>query len=176
MKGFGYSREKKLIAKAIETRNLEEVAKIMVEISQRLSARQRVALVLEVISTRAADDRFWLYGSLVTKNTWEDMLPEIFRCLYDFFYERGLKQGRDFGKNLDAVWVSRSSSEAILPELPDSLREAFQKFINGGWLSIEDAPPVEAIEKDLGMHFIENLVRLMEQRMPTLTDGQAATY
>lgn len=176
MKGFGYSREKRLIAKAIETRNREEGTKMMAEIWQRLSARQVAELVFEVLSTRSAGDKVWAYGSLLPKDTWEDMFPEIMASLYDFFSERGLKGGRDFGKSPEGVWVSRASSEAMLPELPDNLPEVFEAFMKGSLLSIWDGSPVEALEQQLGVPFADNLVRRIEQRLPTLTDGQAATY
>lgn len=176
MKGFGYSREKRLILKAIETRNREEGTKIMAEIWQRLSARQVADLVFEVLLTRAASDRVWAYGSLLPKGIWEDMFPEIMTSLYDFFSERGLKGGRDFGKSPEGVWVSRASSEAMLPELPDNLREVFEAFMKGSLLSIWDGSPVEALEQELGVPFADNLVRRIEQRLPTLTDGEAATY
>jgi hypothetical protein len=176
MKGFGYSREKKLIAKAIETRNREEGTKMMAEIWQRLSARQVAELVFEVLLTRSAGDKVWAYGSLLSKDTWEDMFTEIMTSLYDFFSERGLKGGRDFGKSPEGVWVSRASSEAMLPELPDNLREVFEAFMKGSLLSIWDGSPVEALEQQLGVPFADNLVRRIEQRLPTLTDGEAATY
>ncbi|WP_017715205.1 hypothetical protein [Kamptonema formosum] len=178
MKGFGYSREKQLIAKAIETRNREVVTKIVPEIRQRLSDRQIAGLFFEVASTLPAGDRLWVLGSLLPKDTWADSLPEILTGLYDFFSERGLKAGRDFGKNPEGegVWVNRAASEPMLAELPDSLREVFEALMKGNLLLIQDESPVEALEKELGVPFAENLVRRIEQRLPTLTDGQAATY
>ncbi|MBW4491522.1 MAG: hypothetical protein KME26_00120 [Oscillatoria princeps RMCB-10] len=176
MKGFGYSREKKLIAKAIETRNRAEMAKMIAEIRQNLSAIKRADLLFEVLLTQPAGDRLWVYGSLLPKDRWQDMFPEVLRCLYEFLTERGLQPGKDFGKHLQSVWVSRAVSSAMLPELPDNLREAFEKFIEGGFVSIQDAPPGEALEKQLGVPFMENLVQRMKLRLPTLTDGEAATY
>ncbi len=176
MKGFGYSREKKLIAKAIATRNRAEVAKMRAEIRPNLSAIQRADLLLEVLLTQPAGDRVWVYGSVLPKDRWQDIFPEVFRCLYEFFLERGLQPGKDFGNTLQSVWVSRAASSAMLPELPDNLREAFEKFIKGGFISIQDAPPMEVLEKQLGVPFMENLQQRMKLRLPTLTDGEAATY
>lgn len=176
MKGFGYSREKKLIAKAIATRNRAEVAKMIAEIRPNLSAIQRADLLLEVLLTQPAGDRVWVYGSVLPKDRWQDIFPEVFRCLYEFFIERGLQPGKDFGNTLQSVWVSRAASSAMLPELPDNLREAFEKFIKGGFISIQDVPPMEVLEKQLGVPFMENLQQRMKLRLPTLTDGEAATY
>lgn len=176
MKGFGYSREKNLIAKAIQTHNIALVDKQLSEFEKRLPAKQMASLLFEVIETLPADDKTWAYANLLPQEALQEMYQEAITLLYKILIESGFEAGRDFSTSEQGLKMSRQASEALLKELPADFQANFDEMVTSGVIVIQDESPIDVLEAQLGVPFVENLLQRIERRLPDLTDSEACTY
>lgn len=176
MKGFGGSREKSSIARAIATHNRAEVEKAMEPFAQRLSAREMASFLFEIVETLPPEDMAWAYANLVPEEAVEEIQQEAVATIYQLLMELGFELGRDFSATEQGVRMSRAASEALLLELPEEFRNTLDELVRSGAIAIEEESPIDRLEQQLGVPFVENLLQRIEQRLPTLTNRQAATY
>ncbi|MBD1938225.1 hypothetical protein [Microcoleus sp. FACHB-68] len=176
MKGFGYSREKSLIAKAIKTHDVAVVDKQISEFEQRISAKQMASLLFEVIETLPAEDKIWAYSNLLPQEALQEMYQEAVTLLYKLLIEHGFEAGRDFSTSEQGLKMSRQASETLLKELPADFQANFDDMVTSGVIVIQDESPIDVLEAQLGVPFVENLLQRIERRLPDLTDSEACTY
>lgn len=176
MKGFGYSREKSLIAKAIKTHSVAAVDKQIAQFERSISAKQMASLLFEVIETLPADDISWAYANLLPQESVQEMQQEAVTLLYKLLTERGFEPGRDFSTSDRGIRMSLPASEALLEDLPPEFRGNFDALLESGVIVIQEVSPIDELEKQLGVPFVENLLQRIEHRLPNLTDGEACSY
>ncbi|MBW4680456.1 MAG: hypothetical protein KME19_10100 [Microcoleus vaginatus WJT46-NPBG5] len=176
MKGFGYSREKNLIAKAIKTHNMAVVDKQLTEFEKIMPAKQMASLLFEVIEALPADDKIWAYANLLPKDALQEMYQEAITLLYKILIENGFEAGRDFSTSEQGLKMSRQASETLLKQLPADFQANFEEMLRSGVIVIQDESPIDVLEAQLGVPFVENLLQRIERRLPDLTDSEACTY
>jgi hypothetical protein len=172
MKGFGFSQEKRSLAQVIKKRNLKEAEKLLARLAQKISDEQLFNLLMETISELPIDDATWASEHLIPDEMYENISEQVSMMLYQSLVEKGFRPGRDFRVTAEGLVLSTAAHAAILPDVPPEYREIFSSEM----VTIQTEFPIEPLEAELGVPFVDNLIQRVGQRLPQLDDRQASMY
>ncbi len=176
MKDSEYSLEKDLLKQAILHRSVSEVEQITNKLGDHLSAQEIGSLLFELIKTLPAVDMAWCYANLLPPEAWEEMQQEALGTLCEILLEKGMRPGRDFSTRVDGINLSLAAKASLLEDIPEDSLSMFEDLIATGAIIVQDKSSIQLLEERLGMPFIDNLLQRIEQRLPSLSDQEAATY
>lgn len=176
MAEFIYNQEKILLTQAVKNHNIDEIKQIADRLAKKISTEQIGSLLFEVIETLPPDDAAWAYTNLLPEEAWEEMQQNALVSFYEILLEKGFESGRDFSVTPDGVKLSLEANEALLRDIPLEYRKMYNDLLQIGAIAIETESPILLLESRLGVPFVNNILELIAQRFPTLSDGEAATY
>lgn len=173
-KGFGFQREKRLLAKAAESRDADQFQAIFDKLRTQYGAERVTDWLMEILSTVSPDSMAWAYIQLLGEAGYKEMGRNALEGMCQGLIAEGFKPGKDFSIiSSGELAISTEAQEAILAYIPEESRKyAFSDCFK--YHRIED--PVQTLESHLGVPFIPNLLNCIEARIPNLSDVQATNY
>ncbi len=174
MTGFGFEKEKRLLAKVITNKNSKAYEELIKKLCLRLGADRTMDLVMnEVLPKLPPKDFEWCYKTMLGQKGYERMNQEMMKTISQMLIDKGYKPGQDFSIHPEGgVILSNNASEALLEDVPEEfradVREGMQRQIIPSALDI--------LEEHLGVPFLDRLLQRVSDRLRTYTDSEAAAY
>lgn len=166
------NREKQALAKAIQARNLKQVNQVMAQLENRLSGEELLGFLMQILSNMPPDDVDWATENIISEDLFEVLDEQMMMMFYEMLTSKGFRPGREFSLTEAGFRLSKAAYDAVIPEIPAEFREAFSSEM----VKIQTESPIDTLEQQLGVPFIDNLIGRVEKRLPTLNDRQAAMY
>lgn len=175
MKGFGFNREKQMLVKALSTKSMEKLKKVVAKLEGKMSAEQIATLVMEAIEDLPSEEKKWAYMNFMPEEATELIHQEFMSLCYRVLSEKGFEPGRDFWEEGIALVLKPATFEALCEEMPNWESE-WNQLKEEGMVMLSETSPLETLEADLGVPFGENIVKLIEERLSQLSDNRALFY
>jgi hypothetical protein len=172
MKGFGFNPEKQALVAAIQGRNLKQAEKALAQIEKRLSSEEALGVVMQILSALPQADVDWATENLISDQMYDTLDEQVSMMFYDMLTAKSFRAGREFSFGENGFILSQAAYDAILPEVPEAYRDVFSTEM----VTIQAESPIDQLEQQLGVPFIDNLIERIEQRMPSLSDREASMY
>ncbi len=133
-KGFGFTREIRLIAKVIQTRDFEQVHRVMDKLVQQYSPLQFNEWLSEALKTLPKEYGAWFYQNLLGPEQYRQMQDLAAEGMMQLLIEYGFIPGQDFCSNPNGgIILTQGASERILADIPEMDRDSFDAaFITVG--------------------------------------------
>lgn len=167
-----FAQEKQAIAQAIQQRNVQQAEQLLSGLEQRTSTPEVTGLLIEVLSSLSPEDVAWVTENLIPEDVYAEIDEQVMMMLYQMLVQKGFQPGRDFSISAGGIVLSPAAHDAILPDIPPDYRDVFSSEI----VTIQTESPVQILEQELGIPFVDNLLNRIDQRLPTLRDLEAAMY
>jgi hypothetical protein len=133
-KGFGFTREIRLIAKVIQTYDFEKVRHLMDTLVKQYSPLQFNEWLSEALKTLPKEYEVWFYQNLLGLDHYRQMQDLAAEGMKQLLVEYDFIPGQDFCSNPNGgIILSQGASERILAEMPEMNRDSFDAaFITVG--------------------------------------------
>lgn len=173
-KGFGFQREKRLLAKVVERRDAAEYEALREKLLIQYGAERVADWVMEALASVTPDAMVWAYKQMLGDAGYKRMAQEATEAMHMLLIEKGFQPGKDFssGSKKGELVISIEAYEAILADIPEELRSIARAECSKS----ETLDPVQALESHLGVPFVQNLLNRLDARMSNLSDVQATNY
>lgn len=174
MAGFGFHKEKRLLAKVISSQNSQTYQDLIGKLCLRLGKDRAVDLLIkEVLPTLPPTDFEWCYKTMLGQKRYERMTQEAMNTLHQILIDKGYIPGKDFSIHPQGgILLSENASEALLANVP----EEFRADVRADLKTTTFPSALETLEQHLGVPFLERLLQRVNERLPTYTDSQAGAY
>lgn len=174
MKGFGFQKEKRLLAKIINSQNSKAYQEFIEKLCLRLGAERTTNLVVnEVLPTLPPEDFEWCYKTMLGQTGYERMKQEMLKAFCQMLVEKGYTPGKDFSVYPQrGIIVSDNTYEELLADVSEDFRDNIRSKLE----TIIMPSALDALEKHLGVPFLERLLQRVSDRLTTYTDSEAAAY
>lgn len=174
MPGFGFEKEKRLLAKVISSKNSKAYEELIKKLCLRLGEdRARHLVMNEVLPKLPPKDFEWCYKTMLGQKGYERMTQESINTISQMLIDKGYTPGKDFSIHPQGgVILSKNASEALLADVP----EEFRSEVCADLKSTAIPSALETLEKHLGVPFLERLLQRVSDRLPAYSDSQAAAY
>ncbi len=174
MAGFGFQKEKRLLAKVISSQNPKAYQELIGKLCLRLGTDRAIDLVMEeVLPTLPPTDFEWCYKTMLGQKGYERMKQEMMKTIYQMLIDKGYTPGKDFSIHPQGgIILSDNASEALLADVP----EEFRADVRTNLKTTTIPSALETLEQHLGVPFLERLLQRVSDRLPTYTDSEAAAY
>lgn len=175
MKGFGMESSKQQIMKAIkmqdEKKLLEQVDKLLYKYGREKTKEWFVNEILPIIEPKSVA---WALETIGGEEHYEKVREKVAEAMVQILEEKGFELGKDFSRHEeDGFYLTEECSEALLEIVPEEDREEVRKEVLGKE-RVVDAQV--ALEKHLGVPFVNNVLSRMEVRIPEMSDTVAGFY
>ncbi len=174
MTGFGFQREKRLLAKLIEQQDAEKY-QAFVQKLVAIHGADKVTnwVVNDILPTSSSDSMAWCYRLMLGDERYALMNQKAVETLVEILVDKGHVPGKDFSIHPEGgLILSSNANESILEDVP----EEFRDMLRAELLQAELPDAQATLEASLGVPFVTNLLSRVETRIPTLTDAQAIGY
>lgn len=174
MPGFGFEKEKRLLAKLIEQQNAEKYQAFVQKLVAIHGANKVTNWVVnDVLPTSSSDSMAWCYQLMLGDERYALMKHKAVETLVEILVDKGHIPGQDFSIHPEGgLILSSDASESLLEDVPEEFRDMLRVE-----LPQVELPNAQAtLEASLGVPFVANLLNRVENRIPTLTDAQATCY
>jgi hypothetical protein len=133
-KGFGFTREIRLIAKVIQTHDFEKVHHLMDKLVQQYSPLQFNEWLSKALETLPKEYETWFYQNLLGSEQYRQMQDFAAETMKQLLVEHGFVSGQDFCSNPNGgIILSQGASKRILAEIPEMDKASFDAaFITVG--------------------------------------------
>lgn len=174
-KSFGFQREKRLLTKVVQAKDATKFQALTEKLVLVHGAEKVTDWVVdEVLPSVGADSMAWVYKFMLGEEGYARMQEKALEAVSETLVQKGYAPGRDFSVHPDGGFIlSSESSEALLQDVPEHYREKVRADV----LQAEERLDAQtALERYLGVPFVDNLLGRVEARIPKLTNTQVATY
>lgn len=133
-KGFGFTREIRLLTKVIQSRDFKQVHRVMDKLVQQYSPLQFEEWLSEALKTLPKEYGTWFYQNLLGSDQYRQMQDRTAEAMAKLLIEHGFILGQDFCSNPNGgIILSHEASEQILAAVPEMDRDLFEAaFITVG--------------------------------------------
>ena len=124
MPGFGFEKEKRLLAKVISSKNSKAYQELIVKLSLRLGIDRAMDLVMnEVLLKLPQEDFEWCYKTMVGHKESERIKQKMMNIISQMLIDWGFTLGEDFSIHpQDGIVLSDNASETLLAAVPEVFR------------------------------------------------------
>lgn len=123
-KGFGFDREKPLLVKVVESRDVAQYEALLEQLRTQYGAERVIDWVMAVLTTVTPDAMAWAYKHMLGEARYERMGQKATAALYQRLIAKGFQPGKDFSiaSNGELI-LSTEANETILADIPEQFRD-----------------------------------------------------